>query len=145
MAGELRDEVGGERVREISDKKALEREAEAVFDKYFTPANKKILNKALRMSMWELKVGKGRKSDFAKLKDKFVSHAAHNLQGGIIGHGTGIQSITEKREEWKKAREAVLEYVDELDDDLVGDSEIAAAIQNAAEEAGLEDVSLSNE
>ena len=145
MAGELRDEVGGERVREISDKKALEREAEAVFDKYFTPANKKILNKALRMSMWELKVGKGRKSDFAKLKDKFVSHAAHNIQGGIIGHGTGIQSITEKREEWKKAREAVLEYVDELDDDLVGDSEIAAAIQNAAEEAGLEDVSLSNE
>ena len=126
MAGKLLDEVGGERVREIGNKKALEREAEVVFDKYFTPANKKILNKALRMSMWQVKVGKGRASDFAKLKDKFVSHAAQNLQGGIIGHGTGIQSITEKREEWEKAREAIFDYVEE----------------NAVEEAGLEDVSL---
>ena len=129
VAGVLRNEVGYERVSEIADPQALEREAEAVFDKYFTPANKNILNKALRMSKWQIKVGEGRVSDFAKLKNQFVSHAASNLQRGIIGYGTAMDSIPEESEPMgQTTAEKVFFSIDE----------------NALEEAGLEDVSLGN-
>ena len=133
MAGTLREQVGNTRVSEISDIKALEREAGNVFDKYFTPDNKKILNKALQMSMWELKVGKGTESDFAKVKDNFVAHAAQNLQIGIVGQGTGLSFPDETAPE--------VSFFAELDD-LVSESQIAAAVQNAVEEAGLENAEV---
>ena len=81
------------------------------------------------MSKWQIKVGEGRVSDFAKLKNQFVSHAASNLQRGIIGYGTAMDSIPEESEPMgQTTAEKVFFSIDE----------------NALEEAGLEDVSLGN-
>ena len=171
MAKEMRDKVGVTGILDIADRGSLAKEVSNMFDKYINPSNKKVVNKALKMSMWQLKFGKNSEQDYNALKNSFVEHASWNLQSGIIGNATGFLDVPYADDAMKQTMQELLDTdpyggskqnpqqkVDQMlseygEEDTplpaapgqVRDSERAAALQRAMEEANLDFEDLSSE